>query len=172
MLDYQAAVALVVAEESLLLIRRAEHPKDPWSGHWALPGGRVEALDGNDPIQTAVREAHEETAIQLNPQQGRLLATAEAGAAVGRKLTVAPAIWYETKQAATTPCVDEVAACKWVPLSEIPRHDDGLAQAALSSLTPQTFPYLNIDGGPLWGFTLRLLQRCWREDVFTGPPIR
>ena len=169
MLDYQAAVALVVAQKSLLLIRRAEHPDDPWSGHWALPGGRVETSDQLDPIQTAVREAREETAVELDPARGRLLATAEAGAAVGRKLTVAPSIWYEPHQLPTIPCAQEVAACKWVPLADIPQNSGKLPQAALSSLTSTTFPYVDIDGGPLWGFTLRLLQRCWEERLFDSP---
>lgn len=29
----------------LLMIKRAEHETDPWSGHVALPGGRMEPLD-------------------------------------------------------------------------------------------------------------------------------
>jgi 8-oxo-dGTP pyrophosphatase MutT (NUDIX family) len=37
-------------EAELLLIRRAEHPSDPWSGHMALPGGR------NDPQDTSLYE--------------------------------------------------------------------------------------------------------------------
>ncbi|MEJ2539998.1 MAG: hypothetical protein P8188_08525 [Gemmatimonadota bacterium] len=41
-----AAVALVLRKRpgvpvELLLIKRAEHPRDPWSGHMALPGGRT-----------------------------------------------------------------------------------------------------------------------------------
>ncbi len=41
-----AAVAAVVRQAGdgveVLFIHRAEDPKDPWSGHMAFPGGRVE----------------------------------------------------------------------------------------------------------------------------------
>ncbi|HXO29869.1 MAG TPA: hypothetical protein VOA80_21150, partial [Thermoanaerobaculia bacterium] len=52
----EAAVALVLAgaaELALCVIRRAEHPRDPWSGHLALPGGRA---DPADPHPRAVAE--------------------------------------------------------------------------------------------------------------------
>ncbi|MEZ4238521.1 MAG: NUDIX domain-containing protein, partial [Myxococcota bacterium] len=47
-----AAVAMVFVRpprggDELLLIRRSEHPNDPWSGHVALPGGRVEETDAS-----------------------------------------------------------------------------------------------------------------------------
>ncbi len=65
----EAAVALVLVERDasgpeLLLIKRAEHKHDPWSGQMALPGGRREPLDENL-LQTARRETLEETGIQL-----------------------------------------------------------------------------------------------------------
>jgi 8-oxo-dGTP pyrophosphatase MutT (NUDIX family) len=66
-----AAVALVLAPDAdgraaLLFIKRAEHPKDPWSGQMALPGGRHDATDP-DLLATAVRETAEETGLQLAP---------------------------------------------------------------------------------------------------------
>ena len=39
----------------VLLIRRAEHELDPWSGHMALPGGHGDAQD-DSLVATAVRE--------------------------------------------------------------------------------------------------------------------
>jgi 8-oxo-dGTP pyrophosphatase MutT (NUDIX family) len=68
----EAAVALALAPSAeglaLLFIRRAEHPKDPWSGQMALPGGRRDALD-TDLLATAIRETAEETGIMLHPDQ-------------------------------------------------------------------------------------------------------
>ena len=63
-----AAVALVLAgaaaDLSLCLIRRAEHEPDRWSGHVALPGGRVDPIDRNS-CEAAIRETREEVGLQL-----------------------------------------------------------------------------------------------------------
>ncbi|MEJ2238841.1 MAG: CoA pyrophosphatase [Gemmatimonadales bacterium] len=69
----EAAVAIVLVEigatgPELLLIKRAEHERDPWSGQMALPGGRREPLD-QDLLQTARRETLEETGIRLGSKE-------------------------------------------------------------------------------------------------------
>ena len=55
----RAAVAMVVAPDgddlAALLIERAKHPLDPWSGHMAFPGGRHDATDPSLE-RTAIRE--------------------------------------------------------------------------------------------------------------------
>ena len=69
-----AAIALVLrpgegdgpmADPELLMIKRAEAERDPWSGHVACPGGRMEPGD-HDLEQTAVRETWEETGVDLS----------------------------------------------------------------------------------------------------------
>ena len=53
-----SSAALVVMEESLLLVRRSQ---EPWKGCWYLPAGYVEADE--DPADAAVRELFEETGL-------------------------------------------------------------------------------------------------------------
>jgi 8-oxo-dGTP pyrophosphatase MutT (NUDIX family) len=65
----EAAVAVVLcvrnaADPDLLLIKRAKHDRDPWSGQIALPGGRREAGD-RSLLVTACRETLEETGVEL-----------------------------------------------------------------------------------------------------------
>jgi len=52
--------ALVVAEEKLLLVRRAI---EPFKGWWDIPGGFLEA--GEHPEAGAIREVREETSLQV-----------------------------------------------------------------------------------------------------------
>ena len=72
-----AAVALVLREVegdlAALFIRRAEHEADPWSGHLAFPGGRIDPEDA-DARAAAERETLEELAVDLNDARllGRL----------------------------------------------------------------------------------------------------
>ena len=74
----RAAVALILqlhaGELCVLMIRRAEHEGDPWSGHMAFPGGRLEAQDRNG-LAAARRETEEEIGLHLGtgePCIGRL----------------------------------------------------------------------------------------------------
>jgi 8-oxo-dGTP pyrophosphatase MutT (NUDIX family) len=64
-----ASVAVILArkkEATVLLIKRSERGGDPWSGHIAFPGGRVEKSD--DSLRdTAVRETKEEMGMDLDP---------------------------------------------------------------------------------------------------------
>lgn len=64
-----AAVAVVLwpyaGSSRLLMVKRANNPSDPWSGDWALPGGRKEPRDASL-YGTARRETLEETGIDLS----------------------------------------------------------------------------------------------------------
>lgn len=48
-----------------MTVRRAERHGDPWSGQWALPGGRWSAQD-SDMLSTVRREVREETGIDID----------------------------------------------------------------------------------------------------------
>src|ERR1041384_1718421 len=91
----RAAVALIRTrgpDPEVLLLRRATHPTGPWSGHFALPGGRWEPGDA-DLLQTCMRETFEKTGLRLEP--GQLVAAlpmAIAGGHMGRPMDVAPPV--------------------------------------------------------------------------------
>lgn len=116
-----AAVAAVVRPSrdgvKLLFIHRAEDPRDPWSGHMAFPGGRVENRDA-DPVAAAVRETREEVSLDL-AAAGRLIGRLSDVAAVGRgrplSLVVEPYVFAIDDRPTLTPN-HEVADIVWVGL--------------------------------------------------------
>ncbi len=69
-LSQRAAVSLILTEHpelgvSVLMIQRAIHPGDPWSGQMGFPGGKVDPEDDHI-TATALRECQEELALDIN----------------------------------------------------------------------------------------------------------
>lgn len=120
----KASIALVLrlgdlGEPELLMIKRAEQENDPWSGHVACPGGRMEPGD-RDLAQTAMRETWEETGIDL-ARVGRLLGTLDD---ISPRTPVLPPIVIRPFVAAVASSVEiiqspEVAVAFWVPMSAL-----------------------------------------------------
>jgi 8-oxo-dGTP pyrophosphatase MutT (NUDIX family) len=160
----RAAVALVFREGAagrleLLFIRRAEHEKDPWSGHVGFPGGRAEPDDPGLEA-TAVRETLEETGLDLARDGEGLGALDEVKAlARGRPvdLVIAPFVFRLRAQLDGAPS-HEVVSLHWLPLERL-----------LATQTRSTLPYphegavlelpcLRIDGLVIWGLTYRMFE--------------
>jgi 8-oxo-dGTP pyrophosphatase MutT (NUDIX family) len=117
-----AAVAAVLrasgAEAELLFIERAEHPLDPWSGHMAFPGGRVDPEDAT-PRHAAERETLEEVGLDLGRADllGRL--DDVEGAPPGfDSLVVSAFVYHLASRTVPTPNY-EVRAVLWVPLARL-----------------------------------------------------
>ena len=121
-----AAIALVLrptdeggGDSDLLMIKRAEVERDPWSGHVACPGGRMDPTD-RDLEQTAVRETWEETGIDLS-RDGRILGTLDD---ITPRTPTLPPIVIRPFVAVVRPDVSlvespEVAEAFWVPMAAI-----------------------------------------------------
>ncbi|MDA3959789.1 MAG: CoA pyrophosphatase [Planctomycetota bacterium] len=157
-----AAVALIEAphaEPAVLLIRRSKRPGDPWAGHWAFPGGRRDPGD-RDCLATALRELHEECGIEL-PRSAcsEAFKPVFAGRHVGHPLLVAPFHFCLDAQPEATPCPREVAASLWCPLSQLRQYHDHERGPVNPHRPDQDYPYLPLDGHPLWGFTYGVLAR-------------
>jgi len=68
----RGAVAVFFKEEAedlwLLMIKRSENPRDPWSGQMAFPGGHTDSRD-RSLLDTAARESLEEVGINTQDQE-------------------------------------------------------------------------------------------------------
>src|SRR6478609_468856 len=120
-----AAILLVLraqpdGEPELLMIKRAEFDGDPWSGHIACPGGRMEPGD-RDLSVTAVRETWEETGIDIE-RDGRMLGHLDDLSPRSPQLPpiiIRPFVALVRNDVTIVPS-HEVAAAFWVPISALP----------------------------------------------------
>jgi len=160
----EAAVALLLRPRDtleLLLIKRAEHEADPWSGHIALPGGRRHTVDA-DLIATASRETAEETAIPL-ARAGRFLgALDEVEPRTPRlpPLIIAPFVFGVGPETTAVPDPREVDAALWVPLDAL--RDPGAVSEILIELGDgqrRLYPSLRYGAPVIWGLTHRILTQ-------------
>lgn len=162
--ERKAAVAAVFREQregaELLLIRRAEHPRDPWSGHMAFPGGRVN-VDDRDPLAAAVRETREELSLDLQTAGdlvGRLseVHTHLAPTAVPR--AVVPFVFELRAVDAVLTANHEVQESIWVPLAFILDRSNRSSMTWLRRGLPLPLPCYRYDGRVIWGLTLRIVD--------------
>ncbi len=171
----RAAVAMVLREGApggggaeLLFIERARSPEDPWSGHMAFPGGRVDPGDA-DARRAAERETEEEVGLRLARAEplGRLHDLREVGRSEG---LVISAFAYHLPEPGPLRPNYEVASAFWVPVREL--LDPARHVAWRHPGLPLEFPGIVV-GDPerhvVWGLTFRFL-----EDFFEalGRPLR
>jgi 8-oxo-dGTP pyrophosphatase MutT (NUDIX family) len=154
-----AAVLRVVDDEpELLFIKRAILERDPWSGHVAFPGGRIEP--GDDTLEdTAIRETQEELALDL--RKGQVIGRLDDLAPRTRSLPpiiVRPFVAVVSADVTFVPS-REVAATFWVPLSVL-RHPDTQAEHVMTiNGVRARFPAYRVDEHLVWGLTERIVRQ-------------
>jgi 8-oxo-dGTP pyrophosphatase MutT (NUDIX family) len=162
----RAAVALVVSPglpgdksgDELLLVRRAEYPGDPWSGHIALPGGGVEPVDGSLE-DTARRETFEETGIDLGSSDCfAVLPPVAPMSRAAPAITVAPFVFRYAGDRRIF-LSDEIVEAWWVPVAEFARPDAWqVATVTVAGGTRLAVRAFRLHGHILWGLTERVLD--------------
>lgn len=159
----QAAVAVVLRAQptlELLLIKRAQSERDPWSGHMALPGGRRDP-DDDDLRSTAIRETSEETGVDLD-RNGRSLGRLDVVAPSSPrlpKLTISPFVFGVGPDVHAHIASHEIEQVYWVPLDHL---RDPANHRAVDIPLPggtRAFPCYEVAGEIVWGLTHRILAQ-------------
>ncbi|HEY0080777.1 MAG TPA: CoA pyrophosphatase [Pyrinomonadaceae bacterium] len=167
----QAAVALVLRrnmdETELLVIKRAEDPRDHWSGHLALPGGRRDPEDA-DLSFTAMRETLEEVGMNLS-EGGRIVRRLETitprsplapQIAVTPYVAIAPPAYHVIEEGVEQMRLRlsaEVEAAFWLPLDALrSRGASEIFRLAIEG-EAREWPAYATDYGLIWGLTERIL---------------
>ncbi len=146
----------------VLLIERAATMRTH-AGQAAFPGGAADP--GEDPEQTALREAQEE--VGLDPASVRVVATLPALFLPPSGFVVRPVLaWWQHPHPVHAVAVDEVASVAVVPVADLVDPDNRFRVAH-----PSGFRGPGFDAGGLfiWGFTAGLLDRLltlggWARD--------
>jgi 8-oxo-dGTP pyrophosphatase MutT (NUDIX family) len=166
----EAAVAVVVRAASdveILLIKRAEHVHDPWSGHMAFPGGRRHDSD-RDLLETALRETEEETGVELR-RSGELLGPLDEVEPRTHRLpplVIAPYVLAVPPGGELRPDPAEVEAALWVPVAELLRPEAATTIEIDLGDDRLPFPCFRYHDFNIWGLTHRVLEQFlarWRE---------
>ena len=166
----RAAVTMVLRERvagwgaEVLLIQRAEHPDDPWSGHMAFPGGRKDEGDP-DVRATAEREAREEVGLDL-ASHGELLWRMPDLPAIGRGrrmgMVISPLVYALGASHDGESLVfdaSEVASALWVPLGFLADSENHSTMEYVHEGKRLVLPCVRLEGGRvLWGLTLQMLS--------------
>jgi 8-oxo-dGTP pyrophosphatase MutT (NUDIX family) len=158
----RAAVAIVLAGQphdlELCLIRRAERTGDPWSGHVALPGGRIHVED-DGARAAAERETLEEVGLRLQPARHLgALDEMPLGRDPSTPAVLSSFVWHVGDfRPVLRPDPGEVAHAAWVPLRDLwnAAHETTIEWPWRGETL--AFPGIRWDGAVLWGLTLRVL---------------
>ena len=162
-LSEQAAVALIFAgmdrDLSLCFIQRATHPRDPWSGQMALPGGRASAADGSL-RDAAVRETREEVGLRLERCEylgaGPVIPLVRAGRPTAG--SVAPFVFYAgAVLPALRPDPGEVTAGYWIALSHLGDPRNGATLERVADGATRRLPAIRFGRQLIWGMTWRMV---------------
>ncbi len=151
-----AAVALLlrdVEEElKLLVVKRVENPKDPWSGQMALPGGRRETKDRNLK-ETAIRETFEETGINLLDDTCFFGVLEPVKSAVRPDMKILPFIFLLDYDPEINLSPSELERYIWLTPKQLTENKGS------TRFNFGTFPAYVIEDNVIWGLTYMILTR-------------
>lgn len=175
--DRRAAVAMLLRnngqDTEILLIRRAEHDNDPWSGDLGFPGGRIEDHDSS-PRAAAERETWEEIGFRLNV--GDYLGQSDDLAGAYLSIHISCFV-YQVDTNTQFKLNGEVVDLFWVPLRTLLDPQRNQQLTFFYRGRNRTHPVINLNEWserPLWGITYRLLENflCLFDLSFSYPKLR
>ena len=164
----RAAVAMVLSGRvdapEVLFIERARQEGDPWSGHMAFPGGRIEPDDESTRVG-AERETLEEVGLDLRGAEplGRLEDLQGHHGATTPGLVISAFVYHAPEPGVLAPN-HEVQEAFWFPLASL--HDpERQVDYPLPPRVEGRYPGILV-GEPerhiVWGLTYRFLEVFFR----------
>jgi 8-oxo-dGTP pyrophosphatase MutT (NUDIX family) len=158
----RSAVAMILqvraGELHILMIKRAEREGDPWSGHMAFPGGRMDKSDAHG-YAVAVRETAEEIGVVLGERDECIGRLSDHFARPHRGtfgMTVSPFVFRLDREVTFAPN-HEVAEVVWVPLEFLLNADNREEMIWTYRGARIPVPCYRYEGRCIWGLSLMML---------------
>ncbi len=171
----RSAVAMILqlrgGELHLLMIKRAEREGDPWSGHMAFPGGRMDQDDAHG-FDVAVRETEEEIGLTLGPGDVCMGRLSEINARPRRGslgMVVSPFVFHLEREVRFRPN-HEVAEVVWVPMHFLLNDDNVDSMVWNYRGAKIRMPCYYYEGRCIWGLSLMMLNEML--DLIEGGTAR
>lgn len=159
----RSAVAIILqvreGELNILMIKRAEREGDPWSGHMAFPGGRMDKSDPNG-YAVALRETAEEIGLELGEQDqciGRLSDVITRPKKGPFGMAVSPFVFRLQREVSFVPN-EEVAEVVWVPLEFLLDTGNREQMTWQYKRLKLPVPCYFYEGRCIWGLSLMMLD--------------
>lgn len=160
----QAAVAIILRDgengTEFLMMQRAKHERDPWSGQMSFPGGKIDPQDENAKA-AAVREAFEEVGAELTEADYIGQLDDLYGLKVDGIFSVHVACFVFKPQLTLALVANhEVADMVWLPLQYLSQRDNAhdYVHPNQTSLNMPSVMINQDKGQVLWGLSLRMLM--------------
>lgn len=155
-----------IASASVLMIQRAKHERDPWSGQMAFPGGRQEKTDKST-LETAKRETFEEVGFDIDSSVdssggaqllGRLSDINVKQRSIKINLIVTPYI-FGVEERPKLAANYEVADLVWIPLSDFADFSKRKQHKFRYGSLTFNLPCYHFGGDQLvWGLSLAMID--------------
>jgi len=169
----RASVAIILRDgeqgTEFLMMQRAKHEQDPWSGQMSFPGGKIDSQDQSAKA-AAIREAREEVGIELSEQDYIGQLDDLYGLKVDGRFSVHVSS-FVFKPATESPLVPnhEVADLVWVPFSHMgdPNNEHDFYHP-YDKLVKMPAVMINAEKDQiLWGMSLRMMSMFY--DLIDKP---
>ena len=171
----RSAVAMILQmrdnELHILMIKRAEREGDPWSGHMAFPGGRMDKGDVNG-YAVAIRETAEEVGLTLGSQDECIGRLSDLNAKPNRGafgMAVSPFVFRLDRDVALK-INYEVAEVIWVPLAFLGDSNNREKMTWTYKGAKVSVPCYRYQGRCIWGLSLMMLDELL--DLVGSRPAR
>lgn len=166
-----AAVHLIFSHDNLglkdglklAMIRRTKREDDPWSGHYAFPGGRVD--QGESVLKAAFRETHEEIGLKLGKETylGEFLNLQLKFKGKNLPFAISAHASYIQNELAFEPCPHEVDEAFWFSLNHLHNESNLLQKKFKLAGKEAEFPCISFSGHTIWGISYMILRELFSQ---------